>query len=76
MAEETTNTNTAGGELIRGGRRHELDVLTTVIVFGLMFFHTASIFSGHQLITNKMQSELTTIVASLVVALELMIRTY
>jgi len=51
-------------------RRHELDVLTTLIVFGLVFFHTASIFSGHQLITNKMQSELTTILASLVVASE------
>ena len=34
------------------GRRRELDVLTTLIVFGLMFFHTASIFSGQQLVTK------------------------
>ena len=54
----------------RTGRRHELAVLTTVRVFGLMFFHTASIFSGQQLVANKMQSELTTILASLVVASE------
>jgi glucan biosynthesis protein C len=51
-------------------RRRKLDVLATLIVFGLVFFHTASIFSGQQLITNKMQSELTTILASLVVASE------
>jgi len=45
-------------------------VLTTLIVFGLAFFHTASIFSGHQLISNHRQSELTTILASLVVSAE------
>ncbi len=70
MAKEISNANTTGGELIRRARRHGLDVLTTLIVFGLMFFHTASIFSGHQLITNRMQSGLTTIAASLVVSLE------
>jgi len=70
MAKEVSNANTTGGEVIPQGRRHELDVLTTLIVFGLMFFHTASIFFGHQLITNRMQSALTTIVASLVVSLE------
>jgi glucan biosynthesis protein C len=61
---------TADGAMIRTRRRRELDVLTTLIVFGLAFFHTASIFSGHQLITNKMQSQLTTVLASLVVSLE------
>jgi len=70
MSEEKTDTNKTGSEIIRIPRRRELDVLTTLIVFGLMFFHTVSIFSGHQLVTNKKQSELTTILASLVVSSE------
>jgi len=70
MSEEKIDSIETGGEMIHTRRRRELDVLTTLIVFGLMFFHTASIFSGHQLITNKIQSELTTILASLVVSSE------
>ena len=70
MSQEKFDSKETGGEVIGTQRRRELDVLTTLIVFGLGFFHTASIFSGHQLIANKMQNELTTIVASLVVASE------
>ena len=70
MSEEKFDPNKPGGELAGTRRRAELDVLTTLIVFGLMFFHTASIFSGHQLISNKVQSEFTTILASLVVSSE------
>jgi glucan biosynthesis protein C len=52
------------------GRRHELDVLSTLIVFGLMFFHTATIFSGQQLVVNKTQSQLVMLLASLVASFE------
>jgi glucan biosynthesis protein C len=69
MNEEKIGFESEGG-MIRTHRRGELDVLTTVIVFGLAFFHTVSIFSGHQLITNKTQSGLITILASLLVSSE------
>lgn len=45
-------------------RRPELDVLTTLIVFSLAFFHTASIFNGYQLVVNQAQGQLTSILAS------------
>jgi hypothetical protein len=57
-------------ESTAAARRSELDVLTPLIVFGLGFFHTASIFCGYQLVVNTMQGELTTILASLVVSAE------
>ena len=70
MSEEKTNANEPGGQIVHISRRRELDVLTTLIVFRLMFFHTSSIFSGHQLIAKRNQSELTTIPAPLVVSSE------
>lgn len=57
-------------KLASAERRNELDILTTLIVFGLAFFHTASIFNRFQLVVNEMQSELTTIVASFFVYAE------
>lgn len=53
-------------ESVPAARRSELDVLSTLIVFGLAFFHTVSIFSGFQLVVNTMQTQLATIVASFV----------
>ncbi|MBN1401810.1 MAG: acyltransferase family protein [Anaerolineae bacterium] len=60
----------SAGHLPSAGRRHELDVLSTLIVFGLMFFHTATIFSGQQLVVNRTQSRLVMILASLVASFE------
>lgn len=70
MSGEKVNSNKLNRESAGKTRRKELDVLTSIIVFGLLFFHTASIFSGQQLITNKSQGELTTLIASLVVSFE------
>jgi hypothetical protein len=41
-----------------------------VIVLGLVFFHTLSIFSGHQYIVNSSQSMVTTMVSMLLVSFE------
>ena len=55
MSQSALNPVSTANQATRGERRHELDVLTTLIVFGLMFMHTASIFSGQQLVVNRMQ---------------------
>ena len=70
MAETTAVPTEAASQAARSERRPEMDVLTTLIVGGLMFFHTASIFSGQQLVVNKAQSGLTGFLAGLVVLFE------
>jgi len=51
-------------------RRPELDVLTTLIVFSLIPFHTLGIFNGYQGIVYQMKSQLATLLLSLVVVSE------
>ena len=69
MSQNTSNTHNSDAG-IPGNRRAELDILTSFIVFGLLFFHTASIFSGQQLIVNTDQGQLAVLLASLVVSFE------
>jgi glucan biosynthesis protein C len=51
-------------------RRPELDVLTTLIVFSLIFFHTLGIFTGYQGIVYPLKNQLATILLSFVVVSE------
>ena len=51
-------------------RRPELDVLTTLIVFSLIFFHTLGIFTGYQGSSTQLKNQLATILLSLVVVSE------
>jgi len=70
MVEEASDSDHVYDEAAGKQHRYELDVLTSIIVFGLLFFHTASIFSGQQLIINKAQGQAATLLASLVVSFE------
>ena len=70
MSDTPASSNNADSGVTKTGHRYELDVLTSLIVFGLLFFHTASIFSGQQLIVNEEQGQVATMVASLIVSFE------
>jgi glucan biosynthesis protein C len=70
MSVSTAPQTRPAGQRSGTGRRRELDVLGMAIVLGLVFFHTLSIFSGHQYIVNSSQGMVTTMVSMLLVSFE------
>lgn len=68
MTASTATQTGSASQMARPGRRRELDALGMVIVLGLIFFHTLSIFSGQQYVVNTSQSTATTMVSLLVVS--------
>jgi predicted amidohydrolase len=60
------------GQPARSGRRLELDIVGMVIVVGLVFLHSAAIFSGQEMVVNTSQGQAATMVATLVVAFDVL----
>ena len=63
----TNVAHVPSGTIRKPERRHELDIFAPLIVMGLIVFHTLLIFSGQQMIANESQSDVTHLVAGLVV---------